>query len=347
MPAFAATARCAQRAILAVAGLILLLVAAALLSGCSGAAPAANKVRFNMAWLPQGSQVGVIVAIDKGFYRDAGLEVEAVRGFGGIRTANEVDQGMFEFGYGDPVSIALNRANGGTARLIGAINERWPGGLCFLREQHVLTRPADLVGLKVGGGQTSAVQVLLPVWLERNGVDPSSVQILQLNPTVIVASLVQGKIDAAECWRANSRPLFEEQARRAGKTLDWLEYEQFNLDIYGSGLMTSDRLIRKNPDLVKHFIAATYRGYRYALQHQQEALAIMLKRYPLLDAGVTAEQIRELAQLMPASDTSAGELDPSKMTRTFEFIASGYPLQGKVSADDLYTRTFVAAAAHR
>lgn len=318
-----------------------LTVAVLVLGACSGSPPPDNKVKFNMAWLPQGSQIGVIAAIDKGFYRDAGLEVEAVRGFGGIRTANEVDQGMFEFGYGDPVSVALNRANGGGARLIGVINERWPAGLCFLRERHALARPADLKGLKIGGGQNSAVQMLLPVWLERNGVNRTAVQILQLNPSVIVTSLIEGKIDAAECWRANSWPVFEREARRAGLTLDWLEYGRFNLDIYGSGLITSDRLIRARPELVRHFVQATYRGYRYAMEHPDEARSIMLKRYPVLDPAVTEEQIHELVELMRGPGPLGG-IDPQKMARTFAFIASGYPLAGKVSADDLYTREFVA-----
>lgn len=323
------------------AGMARLMVGVLILAACSGPPSPANQVKFNMSWLPQGSQIGVILAIDKGFYRDAGLEVAAVRGFGGIRTTNEVDQGMFEFGYGDPVSIALNRANGGGARMIGVINERWPAGLCFLRERHALARPADLKGLKIGGGQNSAVQMLLPVWLERNGVDRAAVQILQLNPSVIVTSLIEGKIDAAECWRANSWPVFEKEARRAGLTLDWLEYDRFNLDIYGSGLITSDRLIRTKPELVRHFVQATYRGYRYAMEHPDEARNIMLEHYPVLDPAVTEEQIHELVDLMRGPGL-LGDIDPQKMRRTFAFIASGYPLTGKVSAGDLYTREFVA-----
>ena len=174
----------------------------ALTGGCAQQASppghALTKVTFNMSWLPQGSMAGVIVAIDKGFYAAHQLDVEAVRGFGGIRTTNEVDQGMFDFAYGDPLSVILNRAHGGSARLVGIINQRWPAGLCFLKEYKHIAAPADLKGLTVGGGQNSAVQTLLPLWLKRNNVDPAGVKILQLNPSVIVASLIEGKIDAAE-----------------------------------------------------------------------------------------------------------------------------------------------------
>ena len=319
--------------------LLTALVLTLALPACSRPGPG-TVIKFNMGWLPQGSQAGVIVAIGKGFYRDAGLNVEAVRGFGGIRTANEVSEGLFEFGYADPVAVALDRANGGSARLIGVIDADWPGELCFLQQRHTIRAPAQLEGLTVGGGQNSPVQELLPVWLKRNGIDPATVRILQLNPSVIVASLVQGKIDAAECWLANSRPLFAAQAHAAGFTIDSLPYDRFNLDIYGSGLITSDRLIRDDPGLVARFVRATYRGYRYALEHPREAQALILNRYPLLNPQVTAAQIGELAQLMKTTG-NAGAIDPLKMQRTYDFIASGYPLAGKVAVTDLYTSEFV------
>src|SRR4051794_10757065 len=62
-------------------------------------AQAKQKIVFNMSWLPQGSTSGVIVAIDKGYYASQGLDVTAVRGYGGLRTVNEIDQGLFAFGY--------------------------------------------------------------------------------------------------------------------------------------------------------------------------------------------------------------------------------------------------------
>jgi NitT/TauT family transport system substrate-binding protein len=56
-------------------------------------AGAQEKVTFNMSWLPQGSAIGPIVAQDRGFYKEAGLDVNIVRGYGGNRTANELTRG--------------------------------------------------------------------------------------------------------------------------------------------------------------------------------------------------------------------------------------------------------------
>src|SRR5215831_7926259 len=101
----------------------------------SSTALAQEKVTFNMSWVPQGSVVGVAVAADQGWFKEAGLDVTMIRGYGGNRTANELDQGQFEIGYVDPISLVLNRSNGGKIRLVGAINTQWPGGICYVVRQ--------------------------------------------------------------------------------------------------------------------------------------------------------------------------------------------------------------------
>ena len=211
-------------------------IAALTTAACSGegadnaTAAALRPVTFNMSWLPQGSMAGVIAAIERGYYADVGLDVSTTRGFGGIRTVNELDQGMFEFGYGDPLAIILNRSNGGQTRMVGAINERWPAGLCFIAGRHQVASPADLAGMVVGGGQNSPVQALVPAWLEANGLPRDHVTMMQLDPSVIAASLIEGKIDAGECWLGNSLAVYQKRAREAGLTIGLIEYSQFNLD---------------------------------------------------------------------------------------------------------------------
>lgn len=327
--------------------------AALALGGCgeggSAGDPAAQekpvqKVTFNMSWLPQGSMAGVIMASEKGYYRDAGLEVEAVRGFGGVRTANELDQGMFEFGYSDPLAVILNRSKGGKTRMVGSINSRWPSGMCFVRERHDVKTPADLKGLTLGGGQNSPMQVLVPAWLKRNGIDPAAVKIMQLDPSVVVASLIEGKIDAGECWLGNSMALFEKRAREAGVTLGWIAYADYNLDIYGNGLVTTDKLIAEKPELVRSFVAATYKGYEYAIAHPDEAVAVMVKRYPVLDPAITRQQLMETAALMKG-EARMGWLDKAKVQETLTFIETAYGLKDAIAVDDVYTTEFVPAAA--
>jgi NitT/TauT family transport system substrate-binding protein len=301
---------------------------------------AQDAVKFNMSWLPQGSQSGVIVAIDKGFYDEVDLSVEATRGYGGIRTTNEINEGLFEFGYGNPLGVILNRAEDGRTVMIGAINDTWPGGLCFVKERHTVETPADLKGMSVGGGQASPVQVMLPAWLERNGVAAADVELLQMDPAVVDASLIEGQIDAAECWLGSNKALLEERASQAGVEIGWIRYSDHEMDIYGSGLVTSEALIEKNPDLVRRFVQATYRGYDYARESPEEATDILLKHFPVLSRDVTLKQVIETNELIEGPGP-LGWMEQDKMERTLEFLASAYDLTGGVSVDDIYTTEFL------
>src|SRR5581483_527797 len=163
-----------------------------------------EKVTYNMSWLPQGSSIGAIVAQAQGYYKEAGLDVNIVRGYGGNRTANELDQGQFEFAYVDPISLALTRSNGGRVRLIGAINTTWPARICYVEKNGKRLALDDMKGMTMGGGSASPVHNIVPTWLEMNGKPRDFIRLVRLDPAVVDASFMEGKTDLAECWQASN-----------------------------------------------------------------------------------------------------------------------------------------------
>lgn len=310
-----------------------------LLSSCASDTGETERIAFNMGWLPQGSVSGIILAKEKGFYKEAGLDVSLTRGFGGIRTANEVDQGMFQFGYADPIAVLLNRAGGGQARLIGAINDRWPGGLCFVSDKTKLTRPIDLVGKTVGGAYGSPMQVLLPLLLNRNAVDPKSVNIVQLDPAVVDGALLEGVIDAAECWLGSNKALLDRRGNETSKSIGWMGYSRFGMDMYGSGLVASDKYLAAHPETARKFVAATYRGYQWVIANPDEAAVIIAKRYQVVDRTVIRQQIKEMAVLIQGPG-KIGRVEPDRMKNTIDLLAQAYR-KSNVKVEDIYTNKFL------
>jgi len=320
-----------------------LLVAAAIATAAV-AAHAQEKLTFNMGWLPQGSTVGPIIAAANGYYKDAGLDVTLVRGYGGTRTANELDQGQFEVGYTDPISIAINRSNGGKIRMIGAINTQWPGGICFDTKRHTVKKPADMKGLTLGGGSASVVHNIVPVWLEQNGQPKDLVRLLRMDPAVVDASLVEGKIDLAECWRASNRPVMLKQAAAAGVNVGWVEYADFGLNAYGSGFVTTEDLIAKRGDALRKFLQASYKGYEFALKNPEAAVDIMVKTYPAVDRNVGLAQIKDINVLVAdpqTKDKGLGFMRDDRMSSTVQFVDKAFSLAGKVKPQDVYTNALL------
>lgn len=310
----------------------------------SAHAQAADAVRVNLAWLPQGSTGGILLAQSKGYYREAGLDVSVMRGYGGQRTVNEVDGGLFEFGYGDPVSVMLNRAHGGHAVMVGAINTRWPGAMCYLeRPGFKVNSPKDLSGLTLGGGGASPVQNIMPAWLKQNGLAPDAIKTVRLDPAVINTALLQKRIDLSECWEGASLPVQAALAKRAGQQLGRVFYRDFGLDMMGNGLVTTDTFVAQHPDVVKRFVAATYRGYALMREHPQEAADAIAAQYPVLDKTILLQQIVETNGLITddPADHKTGWLRPARMESTAAFVSRAFGTGAKVKAADLYTNRFI------
>lgn len=266
---------------------------------------AAEKVSFNMSWLPQGSQSGFLVANAKGFYSDVGLDVTIFQGYGGQRTVNEIAQGMFDFGYGDPLSVFLNRVNGGNTLYISAISNSNAGAICYLKGDRELTL-ADLSGKSIGAGATSVMQNVIPIWLELNKLPRNHLKILRVAPGVVNTSLLEGKIDLADCWEGNSLPLLVEQAGQAGKTIGVIRYRDSGYDTYGGGIVTSEELLKKRPNIAGKFIEASFKGFDAAFAAPEEAADLILKQYPTLQKNILVAQIKEVAIIFDRKEQAPG-----------------------------------------
>jgi NitT/TauT family transport system substrate-binding protein len=314
------------------------------LMASSASALAIDKVKFNLAWLPQGSTSGVLVAIAKGYYSEAGLEVSTTRGYGGQRTVNEIDQGLFEFGYGDPISIMLNRAQGGKTIMVGAINTRWPAALCYLEKPNrKISNIADLKGLTIGGGASSPLQNIVPAWLQANNFPADHVKMLRLDPSVINTTFLDGGFDFAECWEGANKPLLEQLAKKHDMKVGALRYRDHNLNLYGNGIVTTEKLIASNPDLVKRFVQATYRGYEFQSKNPQEAVNLVAKQQQLIDKKVLFQQIEETSQLMTDSDATGhktGWMRMDRMQETVDFVKKAFNVTDSVKTKDIYTNRF-------
>ena len=310
----------------------------------AAAASAQEKVTYNMSWLPQGSSIGVMVAQDRGWYREAGLDVTIVRGYGGNRTANELDQGQFEFGYVDPISLVLNRSNGGKIRMVGAINTTWPAGICWITSRLQPKGLDDLKGRQLGGGSASPVHTVVPTWLEMNSKPKDFIRLLRLDPAVISTSLIEGKIDLVECWKASDRPVMQRVAEKAGLTVGWYDYSAYGLNAYGSGFAASEDLIAKRPETVRKFLRGAYRGYDYAFANPEQAVDTLVKMFPVVDRGLALQQIREISELIQdaqARESGLGFLRDDRIRSTVAFVDRAYELKGKVKAEDIFTNQFL------
>lgn len=228
--------------------------------------------------------------------------------------------------------------------MVGAMNTRWPAGICFDKKRHPVKGLDDLGGLSMGGGSASPVQNVVPAWLELNGKPKDFIRLLRMDPAVIDASLVEGRIDLAECWLASNRAVMQRRAAQAGVELGWIDYADLGLDAYGSGFATRDELIQKNPELVRKFLRGAYAGFEYALKNPDQSAQIMVKMFPVVDPGVALQQIKEMNTLVvdpEVKEQGLGHIREGRMRSTVEFVNKAFDLGGKVKVEDVYTNAML------
>ncbi len=321
--------------------LVMLLLAGVL--ALPPAARAADHVKLSLNFIPYGVHVGFFVAQVQGFYRDAGLEVEILKGAGSNDAVQRVGSGTTEFGFADFGAMAIGRGRGLKLKGTAIALDKDPSVFYSLKSKPIRT-PKELMGKSVGAGSAVALRDLWPALAKINGVDPSKVTWVDMPGSAYVASLLSKKVDAIATY-VTTLPSFQIQAKRQGEEIVVLHFSDFGVDAYGAGIFTTDDLIRTKPDLVKRFTQASLKGYAWAFEHPDEAVQAFLKGHPEADPKRVREEIRITAGLMLTQTALAhgiGTYEEPKVVRTRDLAVAPRGIDPTtIAPKDLYTNDFL------
>ncbi|MFQ5692409.1 MAG: ABC transporter substrate-binding protein, partial [Nitrospinota bacterium] len=273
-----------------------------LLALAPAGAGAAETIKFNMSWLPQGSIIGFASAVERGLYKRQGLDVKLFRGYGGMRTVNEVASAQFQFGFGAPQGVIFNRTKGGRTKLVGTIYDDFPNAVCWNKKKFTINKPSDFVGKKVGGSPFSPIQVMFPLLLRSQGVDPAKVKLIKMKPSVIVSSFLSAKIDVTDCWLGSTASLLKILSKKKGIDLGLLPFKSYGMDVYGNGIVANEAFIQSKPDATRKFVRTSYQGYSWASKNVDAAVDLLLKRFPALKRPIVRQQWTDVNPMMKGPD---------------------------------------------
>jgi NitT/TauT family transport system substrate-binding protein len=300
-----------------------------------------EKITFLLDFTPYGKHAPFFVALEKGFWKDAGFDVTIVKGEGSATTISSYAAGTVDFAFSDTPTLILARSKGALVKVAAIIHDKSLYAVGTLEENNIKT-PQDLKGKRIGASVGDASRVMFPAFAKLNGIDADSVRWVDMTPPARAASLVLGQVDAVVLFLTET-PTFSAKAKEAGKHWKDFAYADYGLDLYSHGLLVRDDLIAKQPDRVKRFVEATMKAWAWSIEHPQEALAILVKYNPAVDPDQAREHFR-IAIKHLLTDTAKrdgiGYIDAEKMKRTVDFVSQSFNVKG-VSADDVYTNQFI------
>lgn len=243
-----------------------------------------------LKWKHSFQFAGYYAAIDQGYYREAGLEVELRVPPSGYASIPLVLSGAATYGVGS-ADLLLYRAQGMPIVVLAALFQRAPNVL-MVRKDAGIEMLADLAGKRLMA-QREDISLMVDSMLRSAGVDINAIQFLP--HTRSVAAFVEGRVDAISGYQTN-QPF----------DLDRLNvpYRQFfpadfGVDPYYDCLFTLEREVQRHPERVRALRQATLRGWAHALNHPEAIIDLILTQYdPDLSPEKLAFQVERMRELI-------------------------------------------------
>lgn len=332
----------ARRSLVGAFGAICLLAAGLI----PGAAAAADKVSVQLDWVVRGNHAMFYVAREKGYFAAQGIDVTDIqKGTGSPNAMRLVGNGNAQFGFGDLPTLAVARSQQVPVVALAAVNQRSPLGFISLAKSTPLKTPADLKGLNLGIHPAGSTYIFFKAFLAANGLSERDVNISSVSPPY-ESYLLLGRVQAVPGYIDAEVPELEAKAGGPG-SLSILLGADFGYDIYGSGLFTSQALIKDNPDLVRRFTAAYLKAFADVVADPAGAAAIVAKAVPGY-AGkeqVLLEQLEaDIKSTFNSPETKThglGWMTKDTWQKTVDLLLAQGALKTPIAVDEAFTDAFL------
>jgi len=272
---------------------------------------ALDHVRLQLKWVHQFQFAGYYAAIEQGYYRKAGLDVELIEAQPDMNPVNAVLDGKAEFGVGTS-SLLLERAHGKPVVVLGVVYQHSPL-ILISRNDTGISDIHDLVGKPI---MIDAQGADIYAYFNAEGVDSSKLKILPQQ--FDLRTLINGKVAATSAY-STDEPF---QLRALGIGFTEFSPREGGIDFYGDNLFTTEEQIKDSPERVRAFRTASFQGWSYALAHKEEMVDLIENKY---NRGRSRSQLlfeaQQTERLMHPDLIEVGYMNPGRwqhIQNTFE-----------------------------
>ncbi len=300
--------------------------------------PEMDEVILILDWVPNTNHTGIFVAQSKGFFEQAGLEVDIIQP-GEVYAEQAVAGGAADFGVSFQEQVTLVRADGVPIVSIAAIIQHNTSGFASREELGVET-PADWDGLRYGSFGNPFEEPTLRVMMECSGGDYDALEIVDTGYSDPLALLDERQIDLAWIFYAWQGIQAELQNIDLDVVMleDWFDCIP---DYYTPVLITSEETINEHPSVVEAFLTAISLGYQFAIENPDEAASILLEAAPELDQDLVYASQNWLSPRYQSNATQWGVQELSVWENYSQWLDQYDIIPKAIDAASAFTNDFL------
>jgi NitT/TauT family transport system substrate-binding protein len=336
-----------------------LLVAVALTAAACGSEEAQNaggsssgeglkQVRLLTSSFPSGHASPYFLGLEKGFFRDAGIDLEISDGTGTGPTIQAVTAGKFEFGNAAMSSVALaaGAPNKPAELKVVAGWMRKTDLAWFVPKESDIKTGKDLEGKSALYSPESLETPFMPWFWREAGVDKSKVELLTTSLASKYQTYSAGKADAMVTVRQGYSPIAPKA--RPSRVINWADY---GVIVPSFGLFTTPEIIEKDPEMVKSFVAAAVKSYAYSVaskEAMEEATEAQLKHRPDSDRAILLAGLEDAVNFLSTESTKdkpLGANSEEDWAAVLDYLRREKLVREDLQASDVFTNEYIPSDA--
>ncbi len=317
----------------------------------AGAAHAQTKIAFANDWKWEGPAAPFLLALDKGYFEEAGLDVTMDTGKGSLDAIPRVAAGTYQMGAADINTLIKFRDQNPDldVKAIFMIYNQPPFAVVGRKSLGIET-PKDLEGKILGAPAPDGAYAQWKAFTKANGIDAEKVTIENVGFPVREPMLAQGKVDAITGFSFSSYINLKANGVPA-EDISVLLMTENGLDLYGNVVLVNPAFAEENPEAVKAFLSALVKGFKETVSDPAAAVKYVTAHNDVAREEVELERLEMALKDNIVTDevraNGLGGVDMERLTKSMDQIADTYDFTARPAAEDIFDPSFLPPAEER
>jgi len=252
------------------------IVAALFTMALAGPAFAADKVTLMLNWYVYGEHAPFYYGKEKGYFSDAGIELEIQEGRGSGTVAQVVAAKTVQFGYIDIPTMMRAAVKGAPIQAVGVALQTNPMSAMGFAEKGI-KKPEDIKGKTVATTPGDSMSQIWPLFLKKTGLKETDFKIVSGDATTKLNAVINGQADLLLGYIMDQSMKIKDAT---GKDVFPIKFADYGVNLVSSGIVVNKDWLKENPDLVKRFMSAATKSLEEASKNPKAAAQAILNANP-------------------------------------------------------------------